>query len=60
VTAPGGITSVDITIPGTTGLDLADFSYGTEDASTPEPSSFLLLGSGLAGLAFMLRRKIKA
>jgi hypothetical protein len=27
---------------------------------TPEPSSFLLLGSGLLGLAGMLRRKIKA
>jgi hypothetical protein len=28
--------------------------------ATPEPSSFLLLGSGLAGLAAMLRRKIRA
>jgi hypothetical protein len=27
---------------------------------TPEPSSFLLLGSGLLGLAGMLRRKLKA
>jgi hypothetical protein len=27
---------------------------------TPEPSSFLLLGSGLAGLAGLLKRKLAA
>ncbi len=27
---------------------------------TPEPSSFLLLGSGMAGLAGMIRRKVRA
>jgi hypothetical protein len=32
----------------------------TGSAATPEPSSFLLLGSGLAGFAGMIRRKIKA
>ena len=61
VTAPGGITTVDITLPGTPGqiLDLADFSYGTEGTSvTPEPASFLLLGSGLAGLAGLIKRYI--
>jgi len=32
---------------------------GSENtAATPEPSSFLLLGSGLAGLAGLLRRKL--
>jgi hypothetical protein len=28
--------------------------------ATPEPSSFLLLGSGLMGLAFLIRRKLAA
>jgi len=59
VTAPGGITTVDITLPATDEqLDMADFSYGTE--ATPEPSSFLLLASGLSGLAGMVKRKMRA
>ncbi len=33
---------------------------GTEDSATPEPSSILLLGSGLAGLAGLLKRKLAA
>jgi hypothetical protein len=36
------------------------FSITGNAAATPEPSSLLLLGSGLAGVAGMLRRKIKA
>jgi hypothetical protein len=40
------------------GSDSETFSINS--AATPEPSSFMLLGSGLAGLAGMIRRKIKA
>jgi len=64
VTAPGGISSVDITLPTSAdvldvyGLDMSDFSYGTADTGTvPEPSSLLLFGAGLAGVAGMLRRR---
>ena len=61
VTAPGGITTVDITLPASTSamLNMADFSYGAAGTSvTPEPASFLLLGSGLAGLAGLIKRYI--
>jgi hypothetical protein len=40
----------------TTGIENG---FELDGAPTPEPSSFLLLGSGLAGLAGMLRRKLK-
>jgi PEP-CTERM motif len=34
-------------------------NYGQSSGSTPEPSSFILLGSGVVGLAGVLRRKLK-
>ncbi len=58
VTAPGGITSVEITLPDSYGLSMSDFSYGSAATATPEPGSLLLLGSGLVGLLGAVRRKI--
>jgi hypothetical protein len=59
VTAAGGISSVDISVAGTYGLDLADFSYGTAGPTvTPEPGTILLLGTGLVGLVGVVRRKM--
>jgi hypothetical protein len=41
-------------------LAAATVEAGPSTSPVPEPSSLLLLGSGLAGLAGMLRRKLKA
>jgi len=58
VTAPGGITSVDITLPSDTyGIGMTDFSYSPAAALTPEPSFFLLVGVGFAGVIGIARRR---
>lgn len=61
VTAPGGISSVDVTLPSDSyGIGLTEFSTGTAGAETPEPSLFVLLGAGLAGVFGIVRRRHKA
>ena len=47
-------TSVTIAAPGGFSYTLDDLAYGT---TVPEPSSLLLLGSGVFGLSGMFRRK---
>jgi hypothetical protein len=57
------ITSIELANFGSFNFETDNLSYQEAPASSPppstipEPSSFLLLGSGLAGLAGMLRRK---
>ncbi len=61
VTAPGGISSFDITIPdslGTESINLASLSYATANPSAvPEPSSLLFTGGMLLGFIGLVARR---
>ena len=46
--------------PGTADYDYNDVMFGFRAASVPEPTTLLLLGMGLAGIAFKSRRKATA
>ena len=55
---PGGISSIFIA-NSSGGIEVDDLQYGYLPSSTvPEPGTLVLLGSGVVGLAAMLRRKI--
>ncbi len=42
------------------GIDLVGGNYSTPTTATPEPTSMLLLGSGMAGLLYWRKKKAKA
>lgn len=46
-------------VPGAMVKSLAGVNYSLPSAATPEPSNFVLLGSGLLGLAVVFRQKIR-
>jgi hypothetical protein len=53
----GMVTSVDVVSP-SGDFVMDNVTYGTGTSATPEPSTFLLFGTGLLGSLGMLRRKL--
>jgi PEP-CTERM motif len=54
----GLVTSVEVISPGPDEFVMDNVTYGTGTSATPEPSTFLLFGTGLLGSLGMLRRKL--
>jgi hypothetical protein len=55
-----GITTSSFTISADTGSVYATLLYADSTTATPEPSSFVLLGSGLLAAAGLVRRRMAA
>lgn len=55
-TTTTGVSWVDISVPGY-GLNVDGITYGS--ANAPEPGSLVLLGSGILGIASVVRRKFR-
>ena len=54
----GTIPSESFTVLGTTGTSTTSSTSTTSATSVPEPSSIMLLGSGILGLASLVRRRL--
>jgi hypothetical protein len=57
-TDTASFSSITITNLSNDAWGIDDVSYSSSSTTTPEPSSLMLLGSGVVGLASMLRRKM--
>jgi len=61
VTTTTPITSLTLDLPDFPNYNaLANFTYGTGVSATPEPSSLILMATGLAGAAGAIRRKLRS